>query len=123
MALGCARAGHWSLFLVIVQLLMGVRLMDDHLTKRFAGHMGVTAVLVNVLADKGVIGTQELSDRLSEAHTAATAGTGGPASGHALAEMIRYLGRAKAGPGQADGSSLASLGDPGDGWRRDAEIQ
>lgn len=64
--------------------------MDD-VAKLFAGHMGVATVLVNALADKGVIATRELSDRLREAHTVADGCAGAPASGHALAEMIRHV--------------------------------
>ena len=71
---------------------MGVRTMD-HLAKLFAGHMGVATVLANVLTDKGVIGAQELSGRMRDAHAVATGCAGAPASGQALAEMVRYLGR------------------------------
>jgi hypothetical protein len=66
--------------------------MDD-LAKLFAGHMGLTTVLANALVDKGVVGTGELSERMRRAHAVAAGCPGAPASGHALAEMVRHLGR------------------------------
>ncbi len=67
--------------------------MDDYFAKLFAGHMGISAVLASVLVDKGVIGNDELSDRFRQAHRAAALCSSGPATAHALAEIIAYLDR------------------------------
>jgi hypothetical protein len=65
--------------------------MDDYFAKLFAGHMGISAVIANVLVDKGLIGADELSGRFRQAHGAASRCSSGPATAHALAEIIRYL--------------------------------
>ena len=70
--------------------------MDDYFAKLFAGHMGISAVLANVLVDKGVISIDELSDRFRQAHRAAALCSSGPATAHALAEIIAYLDRQSA---------------------------
>ena len=46
---------------------------DDRIAKLYAGHMGIVAVLVNVLIDKGVISQDELRERFEQAHEAACA--------------------------------------------------
>src|SRR5262245_40939706 len=65
--------------------------MDDYCAKLFAGQMGISAVIANVLVDKGVIGIEEFSSRFHQAHGAASRCSSGPATAHALAEIIRYL--------------------------------
>jgi hypothetical protein len=65
--------------------------MDDYFAKLFAGHMGISAVIANVLVDKGLIGAEELAGRFRQAHGAATRCSSGPATAHALAEIVRYL--------------------------------
>src|SRR6478672_13680069 len=45
---------------------------DDRTAKLYAGQMGIAAVLVNVLMDKGVITQDELRDRFEQAHAAAS---------------------------------------------------
>ena len=66
--------------------------MDDQSAKWFAGQMGVCAVLINVLIDKGIISQQELRDRFQQAHDAAAQSSGGLDSAAALAAMLEYLG-------------------------------
>lgn len=78
--------------------------MDDYFAKLFAGHMGISAVLASVLVDKGVIGNDELSNRFRQAHRAAALCSSGPATAHALAEIIAYLER------QFDGRVRPSAG-------------
>ena len=46
---------------------------EDHTAKLYAGQMGLVAVLVNVLIDKGVISQDELRERFEQAHEAACA--------------------------------------------------
>jgi hypothetical protein len=65
--------------------------MDHRTTALWAGQMGVCAVLVNVLIDKGIIGSEELAERFRQAHAAAARCAGGPAVAQALAEMLTYL--------------------------------
>jgi hypothetical protein len=65
--------------------------MDDDFAKLFAGHMGICAVLLNVLIDKGIVSPEELRDRFEQAREAATRCSGGPATAEALAEIVRYL--------------------------------
>jgi hypothetical protein len=43
---------------------------EDRTAKLYAGHMGIVAVLVNVLIDKGVITESELRERFEQAHEA-----------------------------------------------------
>jgi hypothetical protein len=66
--------------------------MDDQAAKWFAGQMGVCAVLMNVLIDKGLVSPQELRDRFQQAHDAAAQSSGGLDSAAALAAMLEYLG-------------------------------
>lgn len=66
--------------------------MDDDRTARlYAGHMGIAAVLVNVLIDKGVITESELRDRFEQAHEAASRCSGGPGIAVVLMDMLKYL--------------------------------
>ena len=44
---------------------------EDRTAKLYAGHMGIVAVLVNVLIDKGIITESELRERFEQAHEAA----------------------------------------------------
>ena len=46
---------------------------EDRTAKLYAGQMGIVAVLVNVLIDKGVISQDELRERFEQAHEAASA--------------------------------------------------
>jgi CheY-like chemotaxis protein len=65
--------------------------MNDEAAKLFAGHLGVCAVLADVLIDKGIITQNELFERFRQAHAAAGECSAGPTVGHALAEMVEYL--------------------------------
>lgn len=65
--------------------------MSDEAAKLFAGHLGVCAVLVDVLIDKGIISQSELFNRFQQAHAAACQCSAGPAVAHALSEMVEYL--------------------------------
>lgn len=65
--------------------------MDDQAGKLFAGHMGVCAVLVNLLIDKGIVRRRELVERFQQAQVAASQCSGGPMVAHALAEMVDYI--------------------------------
>jgi hypothetical protein len=53
--------------------------------------MGICAVLVSVLIDKGVITQNELRERFEQAHEAASQCSGGPAIALVLEDMLRYL--------------------------------
>ena len=64
--------------------------MEDQPGKLFAGHVGVCAILVNVLIDKGIISRSEFLDRLRQAH-ATSQGASGPLGADALAQMVDYL--------------------------------
>ena len=66
---------------------------DDRIAKLYAGQMGVVAVLVNVLIDKGVITLSELSERFEQAHEAARRCSGGPGLAVVLEDMLTYLER------------------------------
>src|SRR5215510_8074294 len=65
--------------------------MDDRVEKLFAGHMGVSAVLANILIEKNVVSREEAIFRFREAHDAATKCSGGIEVAHALAAMVSYL--------------------------------
>lgn len=65
--------------------------MDDQASKLFAGQMGICAVLVNVLIDKGIITQREMRERFEQARDAASQCSGGLAVARAVAEMIEYL--------------------------------
>jgi hypothetical protein len=64
---------------------------EDRAAKLYAGHMGIVAVLVNVLIDKGVIGADELRERFEQAHEAARHCSGGPGIAVAFEDMLAYL--------------------------------
>jgi hypothetical protein len=64
---------------------------DDRTAKLYAGHMGICAVLVSVLIDKGVITQNELRERFEQAHDAASRCSAGPAIALVLEDMLRYL--------------------------------
>jgi hypothetical protein len=64
---------------------------EDRVTKLFAGHIGVCAVLVNILIDKGIITREEAADRFWQAHAAATHCSGGKDVAQALAAMFGYV--------------------------------
>ena len=57
----------------------------------FAGQLGISAVLANVLIDKGIVGRDELYVRFQQAHDAASASTGGVQSARLLGAMMSYL--------------------------------
>jgi CheY-like chemotaxis protein len=63
--------------------------VEDQSAKLFAGHVGVCAVLVNLLIDKGVVGRDEFLDRLRRAHAAHDLPD--PVGADALAQMVDYL--------------------------------
>ena len=65
--------------------------MDDRVTRLFAGHIGVSAVLANILIDKGVVSREEAIFRFRQAHDAAVKCSGGIDVAQALAAMINYL--------------------------------
>ena len=64
---------------------------DDRAAKLYAGHIGIVAVLVNVLIDKGVISQSELRERFEQAHEAACRCSGGPGIAVVLEDMLTYL--------------------------------
>jgi hypothetical protein len=64
---------------------------DDRDAKLSSGRMGIAAVLVNVLIDKGVITQDELRDRFEQAHAAASGCSGGRGIAIALEDMLTYL--------------------------------
>ena len=63
----------------------------DRTAKLYAGQMGLVAVLVNVLIDKGVISQDELRERFEQAHEAASACSGGRGIAVVLEDMLTYL--------------------------------
>ena len=64
---------------------------EDRTAKLYAGQMGILAVLVNVLIDKGVITESELRERFEQAHEAASRCSGGPGIAVAFEDMLTYL--------------------------------
>jgi sugar diacid utilization regulator len=66
---------------------------EDRTAKLYAGQMGILAVLVNVLIDKGVITESELRERFAQAHEAASRCSGGPGVAIVLEDMLTYLAR------------------------------
>ena len=71
---------------------------EDRTAKLYAGHMGIVAVLVNVLIDKGVITEDELRERFEQAHGAAMrCSSGGPEVAVVLGDMLTYLEPARRG--------------------------
>ena len=67
--------------------------MPGEFARLYAGLMGINAVILNVLIDKGVITEDELRERFEQAWDAAADCSGGPATAEALAEIVRYLER------------------------------
>lgn len=66
--------------------------MNEQAAKLFVGEMGVCAVLVDVLIDKGLISQGEFFDRFQRAYAAAGRRSGGVAAAPAaLADMLAYL--------------------------------
>jgi hypothetical protein len=65
--------------------------MSEQAAKLFAGQMGICAVLINILIDKGLITASEMQDRFEQAREAANRCSGGAAVAHALAEIVAYL--------------------------------
>jgi len=74
--------------------------MDDQAARLLAGHIGVCALLVNVLIDKGVISRSELLGRFEQAQGAATQRSGGATLAHALAQIVDLLEPAKHTPSE-----------------------
>ena len=74
-------------------LRKGPAMNEDRTTEFYAGHMGIIAVLVNVLIDKGVITENELRERFEQAHEAASRCSGGPGVAIVLEDMLTYLAR------------------------------
>jgi hypothetical protein len=60
------------------------------MSKLDAGQMGIMAVLVNVLIDKGVTSPSELRKRFEQAHEAASQCSGAPAIVRAFEDMLSY---------------------------------
>ena len=75
--------------------------MNDQAAKLFAGQLGVCAVLVDALIDKGIITQAEFFDRFQRAHAAAGRWSVGSAAARALAEIIGYLEPATGEPSAA----------------------
>lgn len=65
--------------------------MHDKTAKLFAGQMGVCAVLINILIDKGIISEDEVRAPFDQAYDAAAQSSGGPECAAALAAMLGYL--------------------------------
>ncbi len=63
----------------------------DRTAKLYAGQMGIVAVLVNVLIDKGVISQDKLRERFEQAREAASACSGGRGIFVVLEDMLTYL--------------------------------
>jgi hypothetical protein len=76
-------------------LRTGPTMTEDRTDKLYAGQMGIIAVLVNVLIDKGVITLSELSARFEQAHEAASRCSGGPGIAVVLEDMLTYLEAAR----------------------------
>ena len=64
---------------------------ENRIAKLYAGHMGIAAVLLNVLIDKGIITQNELRERFEQAHEAANRCCGGPGIGIVFEDMLKYL--------------------------------
>ena len=65
--------------------------MNKNLAKLHAGHLGVHAVLANVLIDKGIVSREELCQRFQQGLEAAAQSSGGLQSSEVLGAMLRYL--------------------------------
>jgi CheY-like chemotaxis protein len=67
----------------------------EQMAKLYAGQMGISAVLLNVLIDKGVISQSELVERFKQARAAATQCRGGREIAIVLEDMLAYLAPAR----------------------------
>jgi hypothetical protein len=95
---GAGRAGTRYPGCRVPALRTGATMNEDRTAKLYAGHMGVVAVLVNVLIDKGVISADELRERFEQAHGAAMrCSPGGPEVAVVLEDMLAYLEPARRG--------------------------
>lgn len=65
--------------------------MEDRVSRLFAGHLGVSAVLANILIDKRIVSREEVLSYFQQAHDAAARCPGGTEVAQALAAMISYL--------------------------------
>jgi hypothetical protein len=65
--------------------------MNDDLAKLHAGHLGVHAILANVLIDKGIVSREELCQRMQQGLEAAAQSSAGLESAQVLAAMLHYL--------------------------------
>ena len=63
----------------------------DRTDTLYSGQMGIVAVLVNVLIDKGVITENELRERFEQAREAARHCSGGPGVVVVLEDILAYL--------------------------------
>ena len=68
-------------------------IMQSDFARLYAGHMGVCAVILNVLIDKCLISPDELRGRFEQARDAAAQRSGGPETAAVLAEIVHYLDR------------------------------
>ena len=66
--------------------------MAKESAKMFAGQIGLVAVLVNVLVDKGVVDREDLAERFRQARDAAAESDGDRESAAVLDTMVKYLG-------------------------------
>jgi CheY-like chemotaxis protein len=80
--------------------------MDDHAAKPLTGHIGVCAVLVDMLIDKGIISQSEVFDRFRRAHSAADRRPSGWAAARELADIVAYLRADDPSAVQLDRSAL-----------------
>ena len=65
--------------------------MAKESAKIIAGHIGLVAVLVNVLVDKGVVDRADLAERFRQARDTAAESDGGRESAAVLDTMVKYL--------------------------------
>ncbi len=65
--------------------------MNDQPARMSDGQMGVCAVLVDVLIEKGIVTQRELLDRLGQAQAASGRGFGGFGAARALADVVAHL--------------------------------
>ncbi len=65
--------------------------MATDLGKLLAGHLGLAAVISNVLIDKKIISREDLCACFRQAHQAAARSSGGAVTAQVLAAMVEYL--------------------------------
>jgi hypothetical protein len=65
----------------------------DRLANFFAAQLGISAVLANVLIDKGIVSRDELYARFEQAQGAAGSSAGGAQAARLLAAMMSYIGK------------------------------